>query len=65
MKGENDFASQLWPRRRPRRWSGRYGVKTRLRADWGRDALTRDYTWLRSGGGGVAFGDGNPFEPLA
>jgi hypothetical protein len=30
-----------------------------------RDALTRAYTWLRSGGGRVAFGDGNPFEPLA
>jgi hypothetical protein len=30
-----------------------------------RDALTCAYTWLRSGGGGVAFGDGNPFEPLA
>ena len=30
-----------------------------------RDALRRAYTWLRSGGGGVAFGDGNPLEPFA
>ena len=32
MKGENDFAPQLWPRRRPRQWSGQVR---------GKDALTR------------------------
>ena len=34
MKGENDFAPQLWPRRRrrPRRWSGQVR---------GKDAFTR------------------------
>jgi hypothetical protein len=32
MKGENDFAPQLRPRRRPRLWSGQVRGKTRLRS---------------------------------
>jgi len=51
---------------RPQRAGGNYNFFPRLR-----DTLSRGFLillrvwWLRSGGGGVAFGDGNPFEPLA
>jgi hypothetical protein len=50
MKGENDFAPKL---------------RDAFTRGLGKNALTRADTWLRSGGGGVAFGDGNSLEPLA
>ena len=47
MKGENDFAPQLWPRRRPRRWSGQVGVETHPAF------AGHAYAWTRNAKGGI------------